>query len=61
MTFLLRKPRPDEAHALADLHVATWRETYTHLLPADFFSESYVTGRYVQVRKGVGFVRSGLS
>ncbi|MBN6749417.1 GNAT family N-acetyltransferase [Micrococcus luteus] len=45
MTFLLRKPRPDEAHALADLHVATWRETYTHLLPADFFSESYVTGR----------------
>jgi len=42
----LRKPVPADAGAIADLHVATWRETYTHLLPADYFSEAYITGRH---------------
>jgi len=46
MEHRIREPRPDEADALAELHVATWREAYTHLLSADFFSEEYAAGRH---------------
>lgn len=46
MTFSLRAPGPDDAPALADLHVATWRETYTHLLPEGFFSAEHIDGRH---------------
>lgn len=45
MTFSLRVPEPRDAAAVAELHVATWRETYTHLLPADFFGDEFVQGR----------------
>lgn len=46
MTFTIREPRPDDASEIADLHVATWKETYSHLLPSDYFSEQYVDGRH---------------
>lgn len=46
MTFIPRAAVPSDAAAIADLHVATWRETYSSLLPADFFSEEYVAGRH---------------
>lgn len=46
MTFTIRQPRPDDAPAIADVHVATWKETYAHLLPEDYFSEEYVQGRH---------------
>ncbi|GAB3068241.1 GNAT family N-acetyltransferase [Nocardioides zeae] len=52
MTASIREPGPDDAEALADLHVATWRETYGHLLPPGFLSAAYVEGRrrmWVQV------------
>jgi hypothetical protein len=35
MDFTLREPTVDDAASLADLHVSTWREAYTHLLPHD--------------------------
>lgn len=45
MTTILRDPVPADADALAQLHVASWRETYSHLLPAGFFTAEYVAGR----------------
>lgn len=46
MSFVIRIPSPSDAPALADLHVATWKEAYSHLLPEDYFSDEYVTGRH---------------
>lgn len=46
MSFVIRIPSPSDAPALADLHVATWKEAYAHLLPEDYFSEEYVAGRH---------------
>lgn len=45
MAFTIREPRAVDAAAIADLHVATWKEAYAHLLPDDFFSASHVEGR----------------
>jgi ribosomal protein S18 acetylase RimI-like enzyme len=45
MSFTIRTPTLDDAAALADLHVSTWRETYSHLLPDGFFSPQFVQGR----------------
>lgn len=46
MSFSIRSPRPDDAAAIADVHVAAWKETYSDLLPGDYFSEAYVAGRH---------------
>jgi ribosomal protein S18 acetylase RimI-like enzyme len=35
-----------DAGAIADLHVATWKEAYSRLLPEDYFSEEYIEGRH---------------
>lgn len=35
---VIREPRLTDAETIAALHVATWRETYGHLLPDDFFT-----------------------
>lgn len=32
---LIRSPRPDDAEVLADLHLATWRETYADHFPLE--------------------------
>lgn len=45
MSFTLREPALD-APQIAELHVATWREAYSQLLPEDFFSEEYVQSRH---------------
>lgn len=38
VTFVVREPQMTDAGAIAALHVATWRETYEHLLPEGFFT-----------------------
>jgi GNAT superfamily N-acetyltransferase len=45
MTPVIREPRASDADQLADLHVETWRQTYTHLLPTGFFTEEFSAGR----------------
>ena len=46
MTFTVRVPDPSEATEIADVHVQTWREAYSHLLPEGFFDDEYVRGRH---------------
>ena len=47
-SFTIRAPREDDVEALVELHVQTWRETYAHLLPADFFSAEHRAQRRAQ-------------
>ena len=58
-SFTLREPGPRDAAALAELHVATWRETYSHLLPEDFFGEEHLEGRYRLWDRLLGEPREG--
>lgn len=46
MPFTLREPALPDAPQIAELHVATWREAYSQLLPEEFFTEEHVQGRY---------------
>lgn len=46
MSFVIREPAAGEAALLAELHVATWREAYEHLLPAGFFDAEHVASRH---------------
>lgn len=46
MSFTVRAPSIADAPEIAELHVSTWREAYSHLLPDTFFSEEYVAGRH---------------
>lgn len=46
MTLTIRVPGPADADRIAELHVAAWRETYTHLLPEGFFTPEFVRGRH---------------
>lgn len=46
MKLTVRTPLPGDAPAIADLHVATWKEAYSHLLPDDFFSDADVENRH---------------
>lgn len=46
MNFTTREPSARDAAEIADLHVSTWREAYSHLLPEDFFTEEYIAGRH---------------
>lgn len=45
MTFTLRAPVPADAEELAALHVSTWQETYTELLPDGYFDDAFLDGR----------------
>jgi len=45
MTFTLRVPVLADADELAALHVSTWQETYTELLPEGYFDEGYLDRR----------------
>lgn len=41
-TLVIRSPRPDEAEALAELHLATWEETYANVFtPEAWGSEAH--------------------
>lgn len=46
MSFTLREPTLSDASDIADLHVRTWREAYSHLLPEDFFSDEHIQSRH---------------
>ena len=41
----IRVPSPDDAHALAVMHIASWHETYTGLLPDKILSSLSVESR----------------
>jgi ribosomal protein S18 acetylase RimI-like enzyme len=42
---IVRPPAHTDIEALALLHVSTWRETYSELLPASFFADEALAGR----------------
>ena len=50
MSFTLREPSLPDAPQIAQLHAATWREAYSHLLPENFFSEEHVRSRHQRVQ-----------
>lgn len=41
----IREPRLEDADRIAAVHVATWQETYTDLLPEGFFTEDHARMR----------------
>jgi len=45
MAFTLRVPVPADAEELAALHVSTWQETYTELLPDGYLDDAFLEGR----------------
>ena len=61
MPFLLREPSPSDSAVLADLHVSTWREAYSHLLSVDFFSEEYIAGRHAMWNHVLGNPRDDVT
>ncbi|MDJ1113895.1 GNAT family N-acetyltransferase [Microbacterium dauci] len=61
MVLTIRPPSPADAAALADLHVQTWRETYTHLLPEGYFDEAFVQGRHEMWGRLAGTDREDLT
>ena len=38
--FTIRLPEPDDAPALAAVHVRSWREPYAGILPERFYDET---------------------
>ncbi len=46
MPIALRTPSLSDASQIAELHVATWREAYAHLLPEEFFTEEHIQSRH---------------
>jgi ribosomal protein S18 acetylase RimI-like enzyme len=45
VTVGLRPPGADDIEVLAQLHISTWRETYSTLVPDTFFSERMLDAR----------------
>lgn len=45
MEVVIREPGLADADRIAALHVSTWREAYSHLLPEDFFTPEFTQGR----------------
>ena len=58
MPFTLREPVLPDASEIAELHVATWRETYSHLLPEDFFTEDCWMRPWATVKRCCGSRRT---
>ncbi|WP_242616286.1 hypothetical protein [Microterricola gilva] len=48
MTFTIQQPSQADAPHIAALHVATWREAYSRLVPAEFFAERHFQERRAQ-------------
>ncbi|GAB2694391.1 ribosomal protein S18 acetylase RimI-like enzyme [Microbacterium marinum] len=61
MALTIRTPSSADATALADLHVQTWRETYTHLLPEGYFDEAFIRGRHEMWARLTGDAREDLT
>lgn len=59
MGFTLRAAAPPDADEIARLNVATWREAYAHLLPADFFTDEFVASRHAMWQRVLGEPRPG--
>lgn len=59
MTITLREPTLPDAPRIAELHVATWREAYSHLLPEGFFTAEHVQGRLLMWNQILGNPRPG--
>lgn len=57
----IREPRVEDAATIADLHVATWREAYAHLLPESYFDEEHIVGRHRMWDRILGDPRSDLT
>ena len=45
---MIRRPQREDADRIAAVQVASWKETYTHLLPEGFF-----TAEHAQARRGM--------
>lgn len=45
MTFTVRQADLPDANRIAELHVITWQEAYSDLLPEDFFSDGHTRER----------------
>jgi ribosomal protein S18 acetylase RimI-like enzyme len=45
MSLVVRRGIPSDAHVIAVVHVASWRETYAHLTPAENLARLSVTQR----------------
>lgn len=45
MSLTLRVPTIADAAEIAELHVSTWRQAYSRLLPEGFFTDEYIQGR----------------
>ncbi|AUG30835.1 MULTISPECIES: GNAT family N-acetyltransferase [Microbacterium] len=60
MAFVIREPQPADAAAVAELHVATWKEAYAHLLPDGYFSAEYVDRRHRMWRQVLAERRDGM-
>lgn len=60
MAYSIRRPSSADAGVMAELRVATWQETYGHLLPAGFFDEEHLRrrrGMWVHIlRAGRGWI-----
>jgi RimJ/RimL family protein N-acetyltransferase len=54
MPFTLREPALPDAPEIAELHEATWRETYSHSLPEDFFTQEHVRSRHQRWNRALG-------
>lgn len=56
----VRPPRPGEARALAEIHIETWRQAYSHVFPQEFLVGLDLDRREqwfdVQIRKGEGLM-----
>jgi GNAT superfamily N-acetyltransferase len=61
MSYAIRVPVLSDGAALADLHVSTWREAYTHLLPEVYFSEAYVEERHRMWNHVLGHPRDDMT
>lgn len=61
MSFIIREAVPSDASALAELHIAAWREAYTHLLPEGFFCKEHVEGRHKMWNHVLATPRDGSS
>jgi ribosomal protein S18 acetylase RimI-like enzyme len=54
ITALVRPAHPDDAAAIAHVHVASWRTTYRDLLPAEFLASLTESGYTERWRRVIG-------
>ena len=52
-TYDVRPPRPEDAEAIAEVQVLAWRESYAHVMPAEFLAALDVGERAQRWREGI--------